>query len=155
MAKSRVKMKGGKPVYRHTRKDKRLIGKPVVYRLSRYGIPKLGELVGRNPYPDWTIGAWIVRDDVDDRTYVVREDGGGHWRLAEKADVERYKARRRQERKASRTVERVAGWSTEVAAPKAAAPSKPKRKASETETVSTTAARQIEDELDGGDSDGT
>ena len=86
----KIKVVGGKPEFVLSQAEKKMVGMAVVYRITEYGYPKLGYLAKRNAWPDWKIGAWIVRDDMDGRLYVL---DNGKWRFAEQHDVEHYQER--------------------------------------------------------------
>lgn len=76
-----------------SRQDKKLVGIKVIYRLHKYALPHLGTLSHRNHYADWEIGAWVVRDDNDERTYVLESRKGARWREASQKDIRHYRKR--------------------------------------------------------------
>lgn len=134
----------GRRHYRLSAKDRKSVNKTVVYRLGRYHTPKLGKLTHRNPWPDWELGAWVVRDDCDGRTYVLESHAGAHWRPASPQDIEHYRSRRKAQRTRDRDVAAVANRELEGGAPTTRVPSVPAQKSGD---MAGRAAAAVEQEL--------
>ena len=91
MSEKVIKVDFNAPDYPLTKADKKLVGQKVVFRIFENHANKIGVLVRRNQYPSWEVGAWVVCDDSDGRTYVLQGKNGAKWRLATPQDVEHYK----------------------------------------------------------------
>ena len=124
-------------------KKKNRKGDRVVYRLGPYSIPKLGVLHGRNKDEHWEKGAWIVRDENDGKLYVLASSKGATFRVADKADMERYDRGRKHRKHVASSMSEAHRFEREWAPDSAP---KPEKKQPTAKSFSDEAAETIEKE---------